>query len=61
MKYYKLNLNGTNWVQTKLNDINISYRWIKLYKDDCLTIKGIGMYKKISHFEFDENGDNIIV
>jgi hypothetical protein len=45
MKYYKLNLNGTNWVQTKLNDINISYRWIKLYNDDCVTIKGIGMYK----------------
>ena len=45
MKYFELNSKGTKWKETKLNDINISYRWIKLYKDDCLTIKGIGMYK----------------
>ena len=45
MRYFELNFNGTKWIETKLSDINISYHWIKLYNDDCLTVKGIGMYK----------------
>lgn len=41
--YYTLN-NG-QWVESKLNDVNIGWRWIKLY-DDNLNLIGIGMYPK---------------
>jgi hypothetical protein len=44
MKLYVLNIQGTEWVETQLNEVNVSYKWIKLYNDD-LTEKGIGMYK----------------
>lgn len=45
MKLYVLNAQGTEWVEAQLNEVNISYKWIKLYNDD-LSEKGIGMYKK---------------
>lgn len=38
-------LENNKWVKTKLNEKNISYRWVKLYGDN-LQYKGIGMYKK---------------
>ena len=44
MKLYVLNAQGTEWVEAQLNEVNISYKWIKLYNED-LTEKGIGMYK----------------
>jgi len=44
MKLYVLNAQGTEWVEAQLNEVNISYKWIKLYNDD-LSEKGIGMYK----------------
>lgn len=40
MKYFKLNLSGTQWV---LSTFDSSKRQVTLYNDD-LSMKGIGQY-----------------
>ena len=44
MKFYKLQNNKWKQVEYSLELITLDKKWIWLYEDDCINIKGIGLY-----------------